>query len=761
MKRLVFFLAIFLICAPAWAATRTWDGGGADNLASTDNNWSDNTEPVAGDTVVFDATSSKDCTWDLTALMGSINFTGYTGTLTLGAVMSIAGNLTLVSGMTFTPSTYKVLFKGTTAVTLASGGKSFYDLEFSESTGGANCTYTLSDNITVTNDFSTIRSYAASRPVLTINSNSIYVGRHVTIGQFTGTAGTATIEANGTGSQTWTMTAEYKQSNNMKVKNPVIINKASGTLTFSGTNHFEGAFTFTQGTVDFGSATWRYQGSSLTYTAGTLTVSTSNLEFGSTQTIPSGFIAAVGDFYKMTLTEIDATGATPTITLGDDITVTNTFTVKRIADASTPVLVLNDNDLYLQGDITVSTAAISLSGSTNITINGSANQAMSDSGNGFQNNIIINKSGNKLTLSGTIDYKTGTITYTGGTVDVGTSTLNITGSCGLSTNSLSWWNITHGTASTVTLSSDLSISNTLAINSNTTYSGAYNVHAKGDITRDSTARTLSSTNSTLLIDGTTDQNIGATNGLDLRLNTTVNKASGVANIQSTVDFGAANTPTWTQTSAVGTIGWGTQQLHTEGSCSLNAGKVAQLRANSGTATLTGNLTVSKDVIIAGTLAGGSNTLTIDGNFTNNGTFTANTSTLALTTVSADQTIAGSSNTTFYGLTYTGNTALTKGIIFQHGKTYSFAAGGLITIIEPYGGAAITLKTTSADSTTAWTVSPTTTQTIERITVLDNDCSSSGATECSAYKGDISDAQNVNWTDEAPTSPVTTSYAWVG
>lgn len=65
-------------------ATRTWDGGGTGNNASTKNNWSDNTLPINGDTVVFDATSTDDCTWDLaiTGITFQMN-SGYTGTVTL------------------------------------------------------------------------------------------------------------------------------------------------------------------------------------------------------------------------------------------------------------------------------------------------------------------------------------------------------------------------------------------------------------------------------------------------------------------------------------------------------------------------------------------------------------------------------------------------------------------------------------------------------------------------------------------------------
>ncbi len=48
----------------AQAVTRTWDGGGGDNLASTASNWSDDTRPTSGDQVALDGTSTKAMTWD-------------------------------------------------------------------------------------------------------------------------------------------------------------------------------------------------------------------------------------------------------------------------------------------------------------------------------------------------------------------------------------------------------------------------------------------------------------------------------------------------------------------------------------------------------------------------------------------------------------------------------------------------------------------------------------------------------------------------
>jgi hypothetical protein len=61
-----------------------WTGDGADNLASTAENWYEGRVPVDGSTVVF--IGVKNCTWDITVTLANLNLnTGYTGTVTLSA----------------------------------------------------------------------------------------------------------------------------------------------------------------------------------------------------------------------------------------------------------------------------------------------------------------------------------------------------------------------------------------------------------------------------------------------------------------------------------------------------------------------------------------------------------------------------------------------------------------------------------------------------------------------------------------------------
>ncbi len=59
-----------------------WDGGGADNLWTTPENWSGDALPIATDRVFFDGTSSKDCDLGFVVEVGSLTIAEeYTGTI--------------------------------------------------------------------------------------------------------------------------------------------------------------------------------------------------------------------------------------------------------------------------------------------------------------------------------------------------------------------------------------------------------------------------------------------------------------------------------------------------------------------------------------------------------------------------------------------------------------------------------------------------------------------------------------------------------
>ncbi len=92
---LIVCLFVLNLAVTAGAATLTWSGGGADDLASTPGNWFGAVSPHHADAVIFDSTSSGNCTWDLNITLSSFNIhPGYTGTVTIDAGLIINNGVT-------------------------------------------------------------------------------------------------------------------------------------------------------------------------------------------------------------------------------------------------------------------------------------------------------------------------------------------------------------------------------------------------------------------------------------------------------------------------------------------------------------------------------------------------------------------------------------------------------------------------------------------------------------------------------------------
>src|SRR5207237_1056060 len=81
-KKLIVFIGIVFLSTAAFAATRTWDGGGTNSFWSNPTNWVGDIAPVAGDTLSFPVVAArKNNTNDLVGFSAaSIQFAtnGYT-----------------------------------------------------------------------------------------------------------------------------------------------------------------------------------------------------------------------------------------------------------------------------------------------------------------------------------------------------------------------------------------------------------------------------------------------------------------------------------------------------------------------------------------------------------------------------------------------------------------------------------------------------------------------------------------------------------
>lgn len=85
-----------------------WDGGGADNNASTPENWENDTAPSVGNDIVIHY-GNKSITWDIGASFGDFLIRStYTGTITMGASYEVM-EFYQASGSTFTASQSYIL----------------------------------------------------------------------------------------------------------------------------------------------------------------------------------------------------------------------------------------------------------------------------------------------------------------------------------------------------------------------------------------------------------------------------------------------------------------------------------------------------------------------------------------------------------------------------------------------------------------------------------------------------------------------------
>ncbi len=96
--------------------TAIWDGGGSTNNWSEGANWAGDVAPVAGSTVLFNSTSSKNATVDLAfgGTIAHVNIaTGYAGTVSLGRSLAVNGNLSVADGAILDLSTQTLTVEGT------------------------------------------------------------------------------------------------------------------------------------------------------------------------------------------------------------------------------------------------------------------------------------------------------------------------------------------------------------------------------------------------------------------------------------------------------------------------------------------------------------------------------------------------------------------------------------------------------------------------------------------------------------------------
>ena len=377
---------LILIVRPIYAST----AGG--NWSSDSGTWVTSsggsivtTHPVAGDTAILDANSGA-VTVDTASACNDITATGYTGTLTLSAGLTIYGNLLFVAGMTFTPGTQTVTFAATTTgKTITTGGKSFYNVTWNGSGD-----WTLQDNFTVSG------SIAMTLGTLNLNGKTLSKG---------GSGQTLTL---GNGFTLNIGTGAFSTGNNLKLVVP------TGAIVTASTGAFIGVSLTVSGT-----GTWTFTGAGYVYLNGdngTLAISSSNWT-PATSTI---YIAS-GSY---------------TITVNTNQPLYN-FVVGRAGVNASSAVVLQAN-LTVQNDFTILYYAgrIRTFNAGSYTINVGGNWANGDTFTAGTSTVNFNDATKTSTISGTTTFYNFTSTtpnkairFTAGTTQTFTS-FALTGTAG-------------------------------------------------------------------------------------------------------------------------------------------------------------------------------------------------------------------------------------------------------------------------------------------------------------------------------------------
>lgn len=366
--------------------TRTWSGA-TNNNWGTSTNWVEGVVPTNADDVVFG--TNVNCNVTSAAVCKTLTFGTYSGTFTNTGGLTVSGNVSLGSSVVW--GTWSQYLTVNATATLTSNGKDIPNLQFYNT-----ITVTLADNWTVT----AFLAFQNANITVTLNSNTISVSG----GQILHRNG-CTI--NGTTSIDITGTVSWSAGNNY-ISNPININTA-GTFTLS--NNFY------------------LSGNTVTWIAGAMVVTGS-------ATVLSGNVTFTGTG----LTFNNVTALTNTVlTLSNDITITGNLS----GGGSAVTFVINGNNLYVGGGLST-TVNTSVSGTTNIILNGTGTIGTSSSSGNFQVNIEINTSGTITFLAGNFRFGTGTFKYTAGTTITSGNTFIITIAGTIDVNGK-----TDGTGSTV------------------------------------------------------------------------------------------------------------------------------------------------------------------------------------------------------------------------------------------------------------------------------------------------------------------------
>lgn len=332
-------------------ADRYFINGGTDNNWSSTANWSATSGgaggasiPTAADAVFFDANSPNVTVNASNRVCLSLNFTGYTNTITMTFNITVSGSVTLVAAMGIAGTGSLIVIATST---LTSNGRTWPN---ALTLSGA-VTYTFGDNWTV----SGLVTIGASSSTITFNSNRITCN-----GGLTNTAGTGTL----TGTATFVL--------------------GGGTFTVSQTGGGIGFNIEYAGNITFSS------GASLRIIGGTHTYISGNVTFAGTHTLSISGSCTFNTSNSIIWKTVTTTGTTFTLALTTPLYCDGVLTVGTLSGTITI-----NGTIYAANNFSYNTGGgLTLVGTGQIVMNGTGtiSQGMGVSIPSFP--LVIDTTGN-------------------------------------------------------------------------------------------------------------------------------------------------------------------------------------------------------------------------------------------------------------------------------------------------------------------------------------------------------------------------------
>ncbi|MBP7768819.1 hypothetical protein KA082_03235, partial [Candidatus Woesebacteria bacterium] len=345
----VLLLLFIFTTSSAQAATRTWDGGGSDgtcggsagdgNKWSCAANWSLDTTPVSGDTVVFDNTSDKNATIDagFAGTVTTMNMNaGYDGTVTMArsftlttfsiasgsftaanqtldinggftlsagsftassGTTTLAGALTISGAPTFSANGGTFTFDGTSSVSLSCNSVSFNRVTFAHTSGtktvSSNCNLPLGASPTVgagTTASIILNGTLSGSGTVTISGGtaSITMNTGAALSGFTGFSVTRLTIAGANVNFTGYSTVSIVGFGGLAMSSGSLT-APSGTMSIGALNFTGGTFSHNGGTVSFSpNALATLNCNSVVFNAVTFASNTGSPTVNSNCTLPLG-----------------------------------------------------------------------------------------------------------------------------------------------------------------------------------------------------------------------------------------------------------------------------------------------------------------------------------------------------------------------------------------------------------------------------------------------------------------------------------------